>query len=210
MIALTSCRNGDQSNLWLDYQITGEEGRDSITVLLRYRVGHNEGNAVALEPPAKAELDGQPLRMDSAAITGVYYETMRAAGSFGGNHQIVYTSASGQQYREEFTFSPVTLITQLPPVVMRDDLVLELDGLNPVDYVRVLLIDTSYAGREISRLDTVKNGRVLISRRDLATLSDGPIMMELARDENRPTKKSLGRLSITYVLRREFELQTPQ
>lgn len=213
LIALlaVACGHRRSGDLYFDYRVSGEEGQDNVTVMLRYQLGGPEGPAVPLPPEARVELDGQPLPADSASLTGTFYEAMITAGAFAGTHHIVYTDADGKQHNEEFVFRPMTLRTPLPEVVTRGDLVIELDGLNAEDFVRVLMVDTSYAGREISRLDTVKNGRILISGQDLATLSDGPVMLELSREENRPLKKSTrrsGRFNSIYTLKREFELQT--
>jgi hypothetical protein len=204
-----SCGSKD-NNIYLDYKIWGEEGNDSITVMLQFRLKNAEGATVALKTPAKVELDGQPLKEDSSKMTGPFYEIMKSAQGFDGKHSIVYTNSKGKQYREDFIFRVITLKTPLPEAVMRGELVLELEGLNPEDYVRVLLTDTSFTGEEINRLDTVKNGRVIISKQDLRTVMNGPVYLELYReDEKRITNamKPGGQLSITYGLKRAFRLK---
>ena len=212
VIALAgACRHKPSEELYFDYRVSGEEGQDNVVVMLRYQPGGPDGPAVELKTPAKTELDGQLLQADSAGLSGTFYEAIKPADAFAGTHTILHTAADGKPYREDFTFRPLTLLTPFPDVVIRGDLVLELEGVNTGDPVRVLLMDTSLAGREISRLDTVRDGRLLISRQDLGTLSDGPILMELAREESRPIKngtRSGGRFNSTYILKREFELKT--
>jgi hypothetical protein len=98
----------------------------------------------------------------------------------------------------------------VPESIRRGDLVCELDGLEPVDYVRVLLTDTSFASEGINRVDTVKNGRVMISKEDLRKVVNGPIHLELYKEVEKPVKEKTregGGLYISYGLKREFLLK---
>lgn len=209
LAGISCCQRNKETGIYLDYRIWGEEGNDSMMVLLQFRKEDAEGATIALQAPAKVELDGQPLREDSAKMTGPFYETARPAGDFSGQHSLVFTGADGKQYREEFFFRPVYLKTPLPEEITRGGLVLELEGLDPEDYVRVLLTDTTFTGKEINRLDTVKNGRVTISKQDLGTIASGPVYLELHKEYERPVKDGPGkggRLSISYGLKRAFVL----
>lgn len=211
-VCLLACTNRDKESLrriYFDYKVSGEEGNDSVTVLLQFRRGP-EGSTVAPEAPVRVELDGQSLRLDSSEMTGPFYEIVRPLQDFTGPHTILFTNKEGEQYKEEFTFRLMTLKTELPPVITRSDLVLELEGLDTLDYVRVLLTDTSFTGMGINRLDTVRNGQVRISRLDLDAVSSGPVYLELSRENEKPVTKATpagGRLSVTYGLKREFGLK---
>jgi hypothetical protein len=198
--------------IYFDYQVTGEEGNDDITVMLQYRFGGENGTTLVLEEPSKVELDGQVIKTDSSRMTGAFYEVIRPIKDFAGKHSIVFTDINKKQYREEFSFQPVTLRTSIPAIIERGDLVFELDGLNKEDYVRVLLNDTAFASNGINRVDTVKNGRVMISKADLKNLVDGPVRLELYKEDEKPVKNGTyegGKLSVSYGLKREFVLRTP-
>jgi hypothetical protein len=85
-----------------------------------------------------------------------------------------------------------------------------MEGLNPIDYVRVFATDTSFASPGINRIDTVRNGRIIISLADLKPLVNGPINLEFYKEDERPIKngtKEGGVIAITYGIKKEFELK---
>ena len=82
--------------------------------------------------------------------------------------------------------------------------------MEPLDYVRVLLTDTSFASDDINWIDTVKNGRVVISADDLRKVVNGPVHLELIKEIDKPVKngtKEGGQFSFSYGLKREFVLK---
>lgn len=200
----------DPESIYFDYQITGEEGNDNLTIMLRYRDGDKEGDAVSIREPGKVELDGETLIADSAKMTGTFYELHRPIDAFAGKHSIVFTSTDKKQYKEEFNFQPIVLLTALSDTIRRGDLVFEFEGLEPEDYLRVVLTDTSFNNNEINRLDTVINGKLSIPRSDLESLAPGPLHLEFIREYKRRVKngtKQGGRLLIIYGLKRDIFLK---
>jgi len=198
------------SAIYFDYRIWGNEGDDAITVMLQFRFGGANGTTLVLEEPSKVELDGKQIMTDSSKMTGAFYEMVKPIKEFTGKHTIVFTDINQKQYKEEFNFQPIVLRTTIPKEIKRNDLVFELDGLDPIDYVRVILNDTSFASEGINRLDTVRNGRVIISKQDLETVVNGPVHLELYKEVERPIKNGTdegGKLEITYGVKREFELK---
>ncbi len=94
--------------------------------------------------------------------------------------------------------------------ISREDLVIKLEGLAREDYVKVLLTDTSFYSRGIDRVDTVWDGQITLTKRDLANLRNGPISLEIYREEEKElseTSDGAGRLFVSYGLRRVFELK---
>lgn len=196
--------------IYFDYRIWGNEGDDAITVMLQYRFGGSNGTTLVLEDPSKVELDGKQIMTDSSKMTGAFYEMVKPVKEFTGKHSIVFTDINQKQYKEEFNFQPIALRTTFPKEINRDELVFELDGLDPIDYVRVLLNDTSFASEGINRVDTVRNGRVVINKKDLETVVNGPVHLELYKEVDRLVKNGTdegGKLSITYGVKREFVLR---
>ena len=195
--------------IYLDYYIWGDEESDNVTAKLQYRYGGPEGSTVVLEEPAQVEFDGELLRVDSSRMNGSWYEINKPVEDFNGRHSIIYTDSHKNQYKEEFNFNIFSLRAELPKEIRRDDLVFELDGLKPVDYIRVLLTDTSFYSRGIDRLDTVRNGKIIVTRQDLDNVKNGPVSLEFYRDDEKALKQATrvgGRLSISYGLKRVFEL----
>lgn len=217
-ISLSSCSSNEIGGskdvnpeaIWFDYQVWGEEGHDNMTIMLQYRFAGRNGTTLVLDEPSKVELDGELLKADSSKVTGAYYEIVKPVNGFEGKHEIVFTNIDNKQYKEEFNFQPITLLTEIPNEVERNDLSFKLDGLNPKDYVRVLVTDTSFKSEEINRVDTVENGQVHISKKDLETLVNGPIHLIIYKEYEKPLTHGTpegGRLSFSYALKRDFILK---
>ncbi len=218
LLTISSCTSNEIGNskdvnpetIWFDYRIWGQEGTDEVTVKLQYRFAGETGTTLVLTEPSKVELDGRVVPVDSSKYAGAYYEMQEPVDSFKGKHTIVFTDVNKKQYKEEFHFHPMALRSKIPASLTRSDLVFELDGLEPVDYVRVLLSDTSSKSEGINRVDTVKNGRLHLSKSQLGSLVNGPITLELIRESEKPVKSSTaegGKIAVSYGLRREFSLK---
>ena len=202
-------QNAAVENIYFDYQVLAEEGDDNLTVLIRFRDGEEE-EAISLSAISSVSLDGEILTADSSKRTGAFYEAHKPIANFAGNHTILFKDDEGNEYKEDFLFQPMALTTFIPDTINRTDLLLELEGLEPEDYVRVLATDTLFTSRGINRLDTVNNGKLTLSRDDLGMLVNGPIQLELIRENEKWVKNSTeagGKIVINYRLRREFFLK---
>ncbi|MBC7947938.1 MAG: hypothetical protein H7Y42_08670 [Chitinophagaceae bacterium] len=217
LILLLSCNNntdshpedGPQSD-YFDYHIWGDEESGNITVKLQFRFAGPNGMTKLLELPSKVELDGIPLEVDSSRWNGYYYEITHPVSGFAGRHKITYTDARRKQYVEEFDFHPLSFTTELPHVIQRGDIKVELNGLGDGDIIRVLLTDTASFSEGIVRTDTVTGGQIQITRSELTQVTNGPVSFEIWREEERRVKSGTrrgGRISIVYGLRTEFELK---
>jgi hypothetical protein len=205
-----SSKDVNPESIYFDYKIWGDEGNDNLTIKLQYRFAGENGTTLLLDEPGKVELDGEVLKADSSKITGVFYEVQKPVALFSGKHTITFTAGNNKQYRESFNFQPISLANPVPTTIQRGDLVFEFNGLSDEDKVRVVMTDTSYLSEEINRVDIVKNGRLIISKEDLMALSNGPVHLEITKENERPVKKGTregGRLSISYGLKREFILK---
>ena len=212
-ILFLNCNNkkgNDEVNpdaVYFDYQITGKEGDDNLTVLLQYRDGGQDGDAVSM---GKVILDGELLPADSAKMSGIFYELHKPIAEFAGKHSIVFTDINKKEYKEDFSFQPIFLLTPVTDTAQRSDLVFEFEGLEAKDFIRVVMTDTSFANNGINRVDAVSNGRLVITKDDLETLANGPVQVEFIREYEKPVKNGTdegGRLLITYSLKREFFLK---
>jgi hypothetical protein len=217
IFSLFSCTSNEIGNskdvnpdaVFFDYEVWAEEGKD-VTVNLQYRMGGKNGTTLVLDEPSKVMLDGEQLKVDSAKVTGAYYEVQRPFTSFTGKHTISFTDLNKKEYNEEFEFAPFTLDAKVPPTLNRGDLVFTFKGLEPVDYLSVILTDTSFTSKDINDVDTIRNGRLVIKADRLSALVNGPIHLQFFREQTLPLKKSTkegGRFIITYGLKRDFELK---
>ena len=213
-----SCKNKDKKvpdvnlvdNIYFDYKISAEEGYDNLTVILKYREGSKTGEAFTPSMLKSVKLDDEVLVPDSSKMNGTFYELQKPIESFSGKHTISFSTTEGREYKEVVNFSPMVLLTVIPENINRDDLVLNFSGLEIEDYVRILLTDTSFFNDGINRIDTIRNNQLILSKKDLEGLADGPILLEISREFERPINESAtagGRLRINYTLRRSFNLQ---
>jgi len=218
LVFIFSCTSNEIGNskdvnpdaVFFDYEIWAEEGKEDVTVNLQYRMGGKNGTTLVLDEPSKVILDGEQLNVDSAKVTGAYYEVQRPISSFAGKHTISFTDLNKKEYNEEFEFRPFTLDPDVPSTLNRGDLVFNFKGLEPVDYLSVILTDTSFTSKDINDVDTVRNGRLVIEANRLSALINGPIHLQFFREQLLPLKKPTkegGKFMITYGLKRDFELK---
>ncbi len=216
-ILLFSCSGKDKRTavipeagaLYLDCQVNAEEGDDKLTVLIRFRV-EEEGYSVTLPAGAAVYLDDEKLIPDSSRLTGSFYELHKPIPEFEGSHTISLLDKGKKIYEREFEFHPMLLLTGLADTLSRQDLVLELKGLQKEDYVRVIATDTLFSSEGINRLDTVREGRLTIRAGDFSALVSGPVQLLLLREFETPFREdpgATGKLAISYQLRREFMLE---
>lgn len=217
-LILFSCTSNEIGNIkdvnpdavFFDYEIWSEEDREDVTINLQYRMGGKNGTTLVLGEPSRVTFDGEQLIVDSAKVTGAYYEVQKSFASFPGKHTISFTDLNNKEYSEEFEFTPFTLEPNVPAILNRGDLVFNFKGLQAVDYLNVILTDTSFKSHDINDIDTVRNGQLVIKADRLSALVNGPIHLQFFREQilplKRPTKEG-GRFMITYGLKRDFELK---
>lgn len=200
----------DPEAIYFDYRVWGDEENNDVTVRLQYFIGEEGGNTVSWENPGKVEFDGEILQADSSRMNGFYYEARVPLENFIGRHSIVFTDHNEKEYMEEFDFSLISLKAEIPAIINRNELVIGINGLDSGETVRVLLTDTSFYSRGIDRIDTLRNDSIIITPRDLENLRNGPVYLEIYKEEQWPLKqpgKAGGRLSLTYGLKRVFDLK---
>jgi hypothetical protein len=200
----------DPESIYFDYRVWGSEESSDMTVRLQYFIGDEEGNTVLWQAPAKVEFDDQLLSADSSRMNGFYYEARVPFEDTPGLHSIVLTDHNERQYREDFGFPAISLETEISAVVKRKELVFKLAGVEPGDVLRVLMTDTFFYSKGIDRIDTVRSDSLIISGQELDNLKNGPVYMEVHKENTKPLKmpgKGGGKLSVSYSLKRAFELQ---
>lgn len=201
-------KNMDPDVVFFDYIIRGDEDASYVTLYLQFRIGGPNGYTLTLKDPAKVELDGEIIPVDSAKLTGAYYEIQKPAESFIGKHTITFTDFNKKAHSQEFEYKPFSLENDLEDVSRRD-LVFDLEGLEKEDYLRVSATDTSFTSGDIVEIDTVRNGKLIIPAARLKYLVDGPITLLLSRETQKNIRNEIrGRITVSYGLKREFELKT--
>jgi hypothetical protein len=202
-------------DIFFDYQVRSDESDSFVTVMLQYRYRNARGSTILLSPSIKVELDGEEIRPDSSKLTGAYYEIRKPARGFAGEHTIVFTASDQKQYKETFHFNRLVLTGDAPDTVPvarsgAADWVFQLEGTDNEEYIRVVLTDTARYHEGINRVDTVQNGRLVITAKQLQKFARGPVHLELIREEERKVNDGTprgGRIALEYSLRREYILQ---
>jgi hypothetical protein len=197
----------DQGPLFLDYRITGEEGNDSVAVLISFHENNLYGPVVAIEDPGYVKLDGKAINPDNSAITGPFYPAFRAVKSFKGTHSILYVSSDGKKIEQSFSFQPFSILNPLPDTISRQEFTLGLAGINRGDMVRVLMTDTSFPGEGVERIDSAAGKKVMITASDLSKLEAGPVQVELSRETRSNISSNgavVGICSVVFTIRREI------
>jgi hypothetical protein len=213
---VSGCTNRDKienrvelDDVYFDYTITADEDAENVTCVFQYKEGDAEGKAMNIEP-GKVELDGQLLEADSAKLSGSFYEIQKPLDSFAGKHTVVFIPAKGKSLKNVFEFSPFTLAEELPERISRKPFTIELRNFPATERsVRLLLLDTAFRSSGFNDLVPVVNGKIKIDQFILNTIKKGPINLELFMEQEVSLQQATnagGRISITYGLRREFEL----
>jgi hypothetical protein len=214
LVFVSACTNNpignkkdiDPDAVFFEYIIRGDEDDNNVTLYLQFRIGGPNGYSLTLKDPAKVELDGEMIPVDSGKLTGAYYEIQKPAESFVGKHTITFTAFNKKEYSQEFEYKSFSLETDLENV-NRGDLVFELEGLEKEDYLHVSATDTSFTSRDIVEIDTVRNGKLIIPAHKLKYLVNGPITLLLSKETQKITRNEIhGRITVSYGLKREFEL----
>lgn len=196
-------------DIFFDYKIWGEEGKDAVTCLLQFRFRRETGRTVKIDTPGRVEVDGEIIIADSARITGPFYEIQKPISDFIGSHTITFFDINQKKYTEEFNFQPFSLNVEIPDTLYREDWYFDIAGLQPNDYLRIIAIDTSFASEDINEIDTVRNGKLIIAKAKLRKLVNGPVTLLLNKEEERSVKNGTergGKVSITYGIKKEFIL----
>ena len=216
MVILHSCTNRETTNepvagqeaIYREYSIWSEEGNEWATGLFQFFANRKERRSMELREPAHVAFDKNILVPDSAEVTGVFYEIQIPFDEFPGRHTIAYTDANKKEYEDHFEFTPFRVVNDLSEQVSRSNLVLKLEGLEEDDLVRVVATDTSLMGNGINEMDTVRNNQLDLRQRFEEEIVNGPVMLQLFKEEERPleSKPGGGKIAITYSIKREFEL----
>ena len=190
------------------YSISGAEDEDWVNCYLQFRSGKN-GYSIVLDQPEEIYFDNKLLVPDSTLEKEYFYELQLPAAGFAGRHTITYEDKNGEQYADEFMYTPFSLTTELTDRVSRKNLVLELAGLEEGEELRVVMTDTSFQSKGINEFYPVANGQLDLRPHLKDQIKNGPVVLQLFKEQEKPLQSSSanGEISITYALKREFELK---
>jgi hypothetical protein len=147
---------------------------------------------------------------DSTRFMGVFYEAHKPETAFAGKHTITFTGSDGKIFTEEFEFHPFGLAEELPEQVSRAPFTIKLSGVPARETpFRLVMLDTALATDDVNEIIGIVNGQLNVSQDMLDKLANGPINLEISREEERKVRRGTkrgGKIAITYVLKRGFDL----
>lgn len=213
--ACTSSEIGNSKDVnpdavFFDYKVWSEEGKEDAVVKLIYRMGGPDGTTLVLNEPSKVLVDGKEVSVDSTKFEGAYYEVVKPMAGFEGQHTIRFIDLNGKTYEEEFEFHPFYLEPDMKGPVSRGDLSFGIKGLPDGEALQVWMSDTLYSSEDINELDTLKGGRITVTKEQLSKLSNGPVNLLLTWESSKVLKNTSregGLLRKSYSLSREIELK---
>lgn len=200
----------DPNDIYFDYIAWGDEAAGNITIKLQFRAGGPNQRSLVLKAPSSIMLDDQLLQPDSTKFAGPYYELIVSTNDFAGMHSIVFTDNQNKQYKTQFEFPLIRFKTEPDSIIGRRDLVLNLEGIKTGGHIRALMTDTTFRGRGIEKIDSFDDKPLVITREDLRELKNGPIYMELFREQDKDLKETMkagGRFYLSYSLNRSLILK---
>ena len=131
----------NQQSIWQDYVIEYEEGKDNVDVFCQFRFAGENGTTLVLSKPAKIELDGKSIKVDSSDFTGAFYKADKPVAGFFGDHQLRYTDINGKKYENSFSLNTFRL-ENIPASIKRDQpLLIQYDIAVPLkadDYIEIV------------------------------------------------------------------------
>lgn len=187
--------------------VTGSEGSDSVTVLIQH--DGVSGQQAALLELDSVLVDGQPLRVDSTELGGVYYEGRFPKDDFTGKHTIRLRSIDGASVTDTFSFREFA--TPAGPMGFNkgDSFIIRTTGTRPMERVLVVLADTAFATDDLVAVDTLRNGKLVLAPEKMYDLQPGPLTLQLTT-QYRGRQHRLGRTAfavrVEYSLFRELPL----
>jgi len=189
--------------VYTGYRVTYEAGDSIVSILAQFTFVGPNGTTLVLNNPAKIELDGDSIHVDSTTGDGAFYEVKKPVTTFIGNHNLVFTSFNGKQYSQPFTFNAATLATKIPSLITRETLPLSFKGMTDHDSVRLQIMDTSGASNGIDTMLLVTHNAAFVAKAMLQRLHPGRLTIRLDKEENLPmpnTTKQGGKFAVLQTL----------
>jgi hypothetical protein len=214
-IALLACNSTpdtvavrDHGPLYYICKVEADEEYGYVNIWVQIKKFDEEGEVVLLDP-GQVQLDNEPLLLDSARLSGAFYEIRKSIENFTNKHTLVITRNNGKKYSETFEWSPLLLDVDLSGAVTRGSLILPLRGVKENDQIRLNLIDTSFRTPDINDAFLVHNGQIQVGKEVLSKVANGPVTLELHKENEQKTDDTSnikGVIQSIYSLRREFDL----
>jgi hypothetical protein len=213
VIFSSSCTNPENKEekpvvtgpLYYSLNIWGEEGNDSVNCLLQFHSRGIDGPVIFPGENAIVQLDHEPLKADSAKLSGPYFDLRKPIVGFDGIHLLQFSATGTKMIRVPFEFHAFHPSPGWPGSINKGIYQLKLENFpQKPSVIRLSLVDTSFDTNDFNEMVTVEDGKLRITASMLRELTPGPISMEITREEEKRDKN--GRIWISYSFRREFEL----
>jgi len=191
-LLIAACSNTEIGNIkdvnpatvYTSYYVHYDESNDSmVTFKAQFTFAGPNGTSLVLNPPAKVELDGNAITVDSTPAEGAFYEVKKPLTA--GQHILAFTNIDGKVYTNHLNL-PGFRLQPLPASIASDGLILNFTGLNTSDSIYISIEDTSETTPNIDTLLAVDNNTLPVPASLFAGFSNGPLTIQVAKGNNRP------------------------
>ncbi len=185
------------------YRVTYEVGDSIVLIRAQFTFAGPKGTTLVLNSPAKIELDGDSIAVDSTTGAGAFYLAHKQVSTFNGSHTLVFTGFNGTKYSQPFTFNAAALATPIPNQIPKEGLPFNFKGLLDYDSIHLRITDTSGASNSIDTMLLVTHNSAFVGKALLQRLHPGRLTIRLDRDENLPmpnTTKEGGEFTVLQTL----------
>ena len=210
LITFASCdseigniKDVNPETVYTNYRVTYEAGDSIVLIRAQFTFAGPNGTTLVLNTPAKIELDGDSIPVDSTTGGGAFYEAKKPVTTFNGTHTLVFTGFNGTKYSQPFTFNAAILATKIPSLIPREALPLGFNGIRDHDSIHLRITDTSGASNGIDTMLLVTHNTAFVAKAVLQRLHPGRLTIRLDKEENLPmpnTTKQGGEFAVLQTL----------
>jgi hypothetical protein len=172
-------RDVNPATVFTSYSISYTEGEPDVTCTAQFRFAGKEGTTLLLSDTSRVQLDDQTIAVDSNEYRGAFYETERAMPAFTGEHHFSFRDIRGKEYKEDFSFQPITLAQPIPLTLEAKDFILDFSGTENGDSVSISISDSSRLTNDNWQDCIVSNSRVAVSAAIFDSLKSGPVKINI-------------------------------
>ena len=149
--------------VYIDYSVEHEENNPTVSCIAQFRFAGKNGTTLILNEPAKIELDGKKMQLDSSSSSGAFYSLSENVTAFEGKHELIYTDAANKVYHQQFTFHPLNLKSTIANnLSKKQNLIIGFSDQNENNVIAISIEDTAQKTENIDKMDTIKNGHIII------------------------------------------------
>ena len=197
-------KEGSSSQPVLELMISGEEGLDSVSILLQVHSEDEGEGGIRLEKGISAFVEDHELSLDSAGVSGYYY---RGKIAFPADSLLQFKVEKGGKRLTSQVHEVQRPVLDVPSEFTRAGLT--IPGSEQRARFRVAIVDTAYLSNDLSGIYVSSAEGLKIPETDLALLAPGPVFLTITWEKRKRLDNGpfSGEIISKYSIFRESFLQ---